>query len=121
MTPLRAGDAASLSREIDIYKSMRGTHSVAAGALLTRQAAAQNGPAWDVLHARERTHLRFLERDLRHRAFLETWVSKEAGLKGAVIVNTCAVTQESVRQECIVIGEDLKLHQMSLSAARRSC
>ena len=35
--------------EIGIYKSIRGTLSVAAGALLTRQASSNNGPAWDVL------------------------------------------------------------------------
>lgn len=42
-------DAAAMSREIAIYKSMRDLVTAGAGALLTRQAAAQNGPAWDVL------------------------------------------------------------------------
>jgi alpha-galactosidase len=46
---LSEGDAAALSNEIGIYKSIRGTLSVAAGALLTRQASSNNGPAWDVL------------------------------------------------------------------------
>jgi alpha-galactosidase len=46
---LSESDATALSREIDIYKSIRGTLGAAAGTLLTRQALAQNGPAWDVL------------------------------------------------------------------------
>jgi alpha-galactosidase len=46
---LSESDATGLSREIDIYKSMRDTRGVAAGTLLTRQAAEKNGPAWDVL------------------------------------------------------------------------
>jgi alpha-galactosidase len=43
------GEDASMAREIAIYKSMRDTLSVAAAALLTRQAATDDGPAWDVL------------------------------------------------------------------------
>ncbi len=42
-------DAAAMSREIAIYKSMRGMVTAGAGALLTRQASAENGPPWDVL------------------------------------------------------------------------
>ena len=42
-------DAAAMSREIAIYKWMRGMVTAGAGALLTRQAAAENGPPWDVL------------------------------------------------------------------------
>jgi alpha-galactosidase len=43
------GDAASMSREIAIYKAIRGAIVGAAGALLTPQAAADDPPAWDVL------------------------------------------------------------------------
>ncbi len=43
------GDNAGIAHEIAIYKEMRSTVSDAAGALLTAQAAADNGPAWDVL------------------------------------------------------------------------
>jgi alpha-galactosidase len=43
------GDAASISHEIDIYKAIRGTLSVSAAALLTKQAEVADGPAWDVL------------------------------------------------------------------------
>jgi alpha-galactosidase len=46
---LSEGDAAGISREIALYKSLRGTLGAAASALLTRQASAQDGPAWDVL------------------------------------------------------------------------
>jgi alpha-galactosidase len=42
-------DASAMSREIAIYKSMRAMVTAGAGALLTRQAAAENGPPWDVL------------------------------------------------------------------------
>jgi alpha-galactosidase len=44
-----AGEEASIAREIEIYKAMRSTLSVAAAALLTKQAAAEGGPSWDVL------------------------------------------------------------------------
>ena len=43
------GEEATIAHEIAIYKSMRATLSVAAAALLTRQAEATNGPTWDVL------------------------------------------------------------------------
>jgi alpha-galactosidase len=43
------GESASISHEIAIYKTMRETLAVAAGALLTQQAQAESGPAWDVL------------------------------------------------------------------------
>jgi len=43
------GEMASISREIAIYKAIRGTLSVSAAALLTKQAAVADGPAWDVL------------------------------------------------------------------------
>ena len=42
-------DAAAMSKEITIYKSMRAIVTAGAGALLTRQAQAENGPPWDVL------------------------------------------------------------------------
>jgi len=40
-----------MAREIDIYKGLRSALSVAAGALLTAQAAIADGPDWDVLQA----------------------------------------------------------------------
>ena len=46
---LTEGDQAAVSREIAIYKAMRGTLSVAAAALLTAQAASGDPPPWDVL------------------------------------------------------------------------
>jgi alpha-galactosidase len=46
---LSGDDAAAISKEITIYKSMRGMVTSGAGALLTQQASAENGPAWDVL------------------------------------------------------------------------
>jgi alpha-galactosidase len=48
---LSTDDAAQISHEIDIYKNVRSTLSVAAGALLTPQAEATDGPDWDVLQA----------------------------------------------------------------------
>ena len=44
-------DAAAMSREIGIYKTVRDTLSAAAGNLLSPQANADNGPEWDVLQA----------------------------------------------------------------------
>ena len=45
------GEAAEIAREIAIDKTLRSTLSVAAGALLTPQAAPSDGPPWDVLQA----------------------------------------------------------------------
>jgi alpha-galactosidase len=45
----REGESASIAHEIAIYKTMRETLSSASGALLTEQAQAADGPAWDVL------------------------------------------------------------------------
>jgi alpha-galactosidase len=44
-------DAAGISHEIDIYKSLRDIIGNASAALLTTQADTANGPAWDVLQA----------------------------------------------------------------------
>ena len=46
---LSEGDETGIAREIAIYKAMRDTLSVAAAALLTRQAGADDPPTWDVL------------------------------------------------------------------------
>jgi alpha-galactosidase len=43
------GENASMAHEIAIYKITRGTVSAAAASLLTKQAAPDDGPAWDVL------------------------------------------------------------------------
>jgi alpha-galactosidase len=50
------GENASMSHEIDIYKAARGTISVAAGSLLTKQAEPDAGPAWDVLQESTAAH-----------------------------------------------------------------
>jgi alpha-galactosidase len=42
-------DMASMATEIGIYKLMRWPVSTASAGLLTKQAQAENGPAWDVL------------------------------------------------------------------------
>jgi alpha-galactosidase len=53
------GEDASIEHEIEIYKAMRETVSAAAATLLTKQAEAQDGPAWDVLQesSAENDHL----------------------------------------------------------------
>jgi hypothetical protein len=43
-----ASAAAEITREIGIYKELRDSLGAAAGTLLTAQAAAVDGPAWDV-------------------------------------------------------------------------
>jgi melibiase-like protein len=46
-------DAAHIAREIAIYKTFRDALSNASASLLTPQAVAQDGPAWDVLQAQD--------------------------------------------------------------------
>jgi len=48
---LEPDDAAALAKEIGIYKGFRDTLRAAAASLLTKQAAPEGGPAWDVLQA----------------------------------------------------------------------
>jgi alpha-galactosidase len=47
---------AGMAREIEIYKAARLTISVAAGSLLTKQAAPEGGPSWDVLQESSAAH-----------------------------------------------------------------
>ena len=47
---------AGMAHEIDIYKAARLTISVAAGSLLTKQAAPEDGPSWDVLQESTAEH-----------------------------------------------------------------
>ena len=47
---------AGMAREIGIYKAARLTISVAAGSLLTKQAAPEGGPSWDVLQESTAAH-----------------------------------------------------------------
>jgi len=49
-------ESASMIHEIEIYKAMRPTISVAAGSLLARQAAPEGGPSWDVLQLSTAAH-----------------------------------------------------------------
>ena len=46
---LAEGDERAISREVEIYKELRGTISVAAATLLTPQAETTDPPPWDAL------------------------------------------------------------------------
>jgi alpha-galactosidase len=50
------GENAGMTHEIDIYKATRATVALAAGSLLTRQAAPDDGPSWDVLQESTAAH-----------------------------------------------------------------
>jgi alpha-galactosidase len=50
------GEAAAMAHEVDIYKATRATVSVAAASLLTKQAAPEDGPSWDVLQESTAAH-----------------------------------------------------------------
>jgi alpha-galactosidase len=50
------GDQAAMSGEIAIYKALRGTLSVAAAALLTKQATSGDPPPWDALQESTAAH-----------------------------------------------------------------
>jgi alpha-galactosidase len=54
------GDESDITREIAIYKAIRGTVSVAAGSLLTRQTASDDPPPWDVLQETAAGYQQFL-------------------------------------------------------------
>lgn len=44
-------DFAAIAREVSVYKGLRDTLQAASATLLTRQAAPEDGPPWDVLQA----------------------------------------------------------------------
>ena len=46
-----ASESTEMTREIEIYKELRDSLGAAAGTLLTAQAAAVDGPAWDVFQS----------------------------------------------------------------------
>ena len=50
------GEDASMAHEIDIFKATRATLSVASASLLTKQAAPEGGPSWDVLQESTAAH-----------------------------------------------------------------
>lgn len=52
---LTESDQSALAREIAIYKSLRGIQRDASAALLTGQAAPEDGPPWDVVQELART------------------------------------------------------------------
>ncbi len=80
---LSESDVAEMSHEIDIYKSTRDTLSAAAGALLTPQAAVENGPAWDVLQAADAGGKQLLVYAFQSPDGAETFTVKPTGLVAA--------------------------------------
>ena len=49
-------ESAAMASEVAIYKAARGTISMSAGSLLTKQATPDDGPSWDVLQESTATH-----------------------------------------------------------------
>ena len=78
------GEEADIAHQIAIYKAIRVTLSVAAGSLLTRQAAADDPPAWDVLQEATRGDQQFVISAFQTDDGVQTFNVRPSGLQPAV-------------------------------------
>jgi alpha-galactosidase len=88
---LAEGDVAQVSHEIDIYKTMRETLSVAAGTLLTAQAAVEDGPAWDVLQETSADSRQLIVLSFQSDDGIQTMNVKPTGLDAATMYEVRSV------------------------------
>ncbi len=88
---LSEGDAAAISHEIAIAKSMREMVPNAAGELLTRQASPDNGPAWDVLQQTASGALQLLVSAVQSDEGVTTFTVKPVGLDPATTYQVVSV------------------------------
>ena len=75
------GENASMAHEIDIYKATRSTVGVAAASLLTKQAAREDGPSWDVLQESTAGHERVVLNAVQSDSGVSTFNVKPTDLK----------------------------------------
>jgi len=78
------GDQAAIASEIAIYKAIRGTLSVAAAALLTRQTASGDPPPWDALQESTPAHDQVVVGAFQADEGTRTFVVKPSGLDANV-------------------------------------
>ena len=74
------GESADMAREIAVYKAVRDTLSTSAAGLLTKQAAADAGPAWDVLQESASTSGRIVVSAFQTDQSVTTFNLKPTGL-----------------------------------------
>jgi len=77
------GDLAQMAQQIEVYKALRATLSVSAGALLTRQAAETDGPDWDVLQEATADGTRLLVSAFQSNSGVEKITVRPTGLNAA--------------------------------------
>jgi alpha-galactosidase len=82
---------AGMTREIGIYKAARATISTAAGSLLTRQAAPEGGPPWDVLQESTAGHDQVLLSAVQSDTGVETINIKPTDLQPGTIYDVQSV------------------------------
>ena len=80
-----------MSREIEIYKATRTTVSVAAAALLTRQAEAEGGPPWDVLQESTAAHDQVVLNAVQSDSGRQSFAVKPDGLDAATMYHVQSV------------------------------
>ena len=84
-------DAATVRTEIQIYKAMRSPVSTASAGLLSRQAAVENGPAWDVLQETTPTSAQVVISAFQSDTGVTTVNVKPAGLDSATTYDVTSV------------------------------
>jgi alpha-galactosidase len=84
-------DAAAMSREIAIYKSMRSMVTAGAGALLTAQASAEDGPPWDVLQQTAADAQQFVLSAVQSDDGVQSFTLKPTGLDPAALYQVLSV------------------------------
>jgi alpha-galactosidase len=88
---LLEADEANLAHEIDIYKNMRETISVSAAALLTEQAALENGPAWDVLQETSSTSQQVIIHAFQSDTSVDRIIVRPTGLDSSAVYRVQSV------------------------------
>jgi alpha-galactosidase len=84
-------DAAAMSREIGIYKAMRSMVTAGAGALLTAQASAEDGPPWDVLQQTAADAQQFVLSAVQSDDGVQSFTLKPTGLDPATVYQVLSV------------------------------
>jgi len=109
---LAEADAANLAHEIDIYKSLRQTISVAAASLLSAQAALENGPPWDVLQETASTNQQVLICAFQSDMSVGRIIVKPTGLDSALTYRVQSVDTgdlgEATGAELMTDGIDIR-------------
>jgi alpha-galactosidase len=88
---LSDSDLANIATEVGIYKLMRSPVSTASAGLLTKQAQAENGPAWDVLQESTQAFSQIVVSAVQSDTGVSTFNVKPTGLQSDATYDVTSV------------------------------